>query len=141
MHYRRERRDGRRRRGAAAAELALIGAPILALILVASADFARLFWYYETVTDCANNGALYGCQDAARSTDSAGIQAAALTDAAGVSPQPGVSSSTGSDADGNPYVAVKVTYPFSTLVPYPGIPSPVNLSRTVQMRVAQVTPN
>jgi hypothetical protein len=124
----------------AAAELAVVLAPILAFILVAGTDFARVFNASLTIASCARNGALYGSQDTAHSTDTNGIQAAALTDAGSLSPQPSVSSST-TTVGGNPYVSVTVTYTFTTLVNYPGIPSTMDLSRTVQMRVVQNTPN
>jgi hypothetical protein len=55
--------------------------------------------------------------------------------------QPTVSSSTGTDANSNPYVAVTVTYTFTTLVNYPGITHSITLSRTVRMRVIQSTPD
>ena len=132
-------RRSARRRGGAAAELALIG-PALLFILVAGTDFARVFYCFVTITSCARNGALYGCQDTARSTDTTGIRTAARADAGSLSSLPGVSSST-STAGGNPYVSVTVTYTFTTLITYPGIPNTVLLSRTVQMRVVQNTPN
>ena len=47
----------------------------------------------------------------------------------------GVISTTGTDNAGNPYVAVKVTYPFKTITNFPGIPSSATVSRIVQMRV------
>jgi Flp pilus assembly protein TadG len=136
-----ENRGSRRRRAAAAAELAVVAAPVLCLILVAATDFARLFFAYETITDCASNGAIYGSTDATYASNSAGIKAAALADATSLSPQPSVSSTTATDANGNPCVKVTVSYTFTTLVPYLGIPSTVKLSRTVQMRVLQDTPN
>src|SRR5271156_3880773 len=128
-----DRRDGTNnnsRRGMAATELALVLTPVLAFIMVAGTDFTRVFYYCQTITSCARNGALYGCQSTLNSTSTANIQTAALADAAGLSTQPGVSSSTGTDANGHPYVAVKVTYSFTTLVNYPGIAHTVNLSRT-----------
>jgi Flp pilus assembly protein TadG len=130
----------RQRHAAAAAELALIG-PILVFILVAGTDFARLFYYYATITSCARNGALYGCLDTAHANDTSGIQAAAQSDASSLSSVPTVTPSTGADANGDPYVAVNVTYSFTTIISYPGIPNTVLLSRTVQMRVFQSTPN
>jgi Flp pilus assembly protein TadG len=114
---------------------------VLALLLVGATDFARTFYYYLTVANCARNGALYGCLSTANSTNKTAIQTAALTDAAGLSPQPSISSTTGTDANKNPYVSVTASYSFSTLVSYPQLPSTMTLSRTVQMRVAQGQPN
>jgi Flp pilus assembly protein TadG len=141
MLYRRNNAGRAARRGAAAAELAVIVAPVLAFVLVAGTDFARVFYSYLTITSCARNGALYGCQGTTCSTDTTGIQTWALKDVSGLSSTPGVSSSTGTDADGKPYVAVTVTYTFTTLVTYPGIPHTMNLSRTAQMRVVQSVPD
>jgi Flp pilus assembly protein TadG len=128
-----------RRRGAAAAEMALI-APTLIFILVAGTDFSRLFYYYVTVTSCARNGALYGCQDTVHSTDTVGIQTAAQADARNLSSLPSVSSST-TTVGGNTYVSVTVNYSFTTIFAYPGIPSTVALSQTIKMRVVQNTPS
>jgi len=52
-----------------------------------------------------------------------------------------VSSTNGTDSSGNPYVEVTVVYPFTTISNYPGLPNPINLTRTVRMRVAPATPN
>jgi hypothetical protein len=117
---------------------------VLTFILLASTDFARLFYAYVTVTNCASNGAVYGSQDSSYASNQAGIKAAAVLDGASLSPAvttDNVSSSTGTDANGNPYVAVTVSYTFSTLISYPGIPHTTTLSRTVQMRVLPDTPN
>ena len=42
------------RRGAAAAELALM-APFLAIILIIAVDFCRLIYAYNTITNAARN--------------------------------------------------------------------------------------
>src|SRR5947209_2129161 len=121
------------RRAAAAVELALL-LPFLAFIFVAGVDYARIFYYYLGVTNCARSGALYGSANDTNSTDSAGIQSAAKAEAPDLSAQLTVSSTTGSDSAGNPFVAVTVSYPFKTIAKFPGIPSSATISRTVQMR-------
>jgi Flp pilus assembly protein TadG len=132
---------GRKRRAAAAAELGLV-APVLLFTMLIAADFARVFYYYVTINSCARSGALYGCQNPTNCANTSGIQASAKKDASGLSPQPSVPTpTTGTDTSGNPYVSVTVTYSFTTLVNYPGIPHTFNLSRTVQMRVCQSQPN
>jgi Flp pilus assembly protein TadG len=128
------------RRGVAAAELAL-SLSLLAFIMVAATDFSRLFSAYLTITSCARNGALYGCLNSSHSTNTSAIQTAALNDAGSMSSTPTVSSTTGTDTDGNTFVAVTVTYPFTTLVSYPGITNSLTLTRTVKMRVAQNLPD
>jgi Flp pilus assembly protein TadG len=129
------------RRGATAVELALL-LPILGLLFLITVDFARLYYHYTIVTNCARNGALYGSDPtAAQESPYPNLTAAALADAPNLSPQPTVNSSNGTDSSGNPYVEVTVVYPFTTISSYPGLPNPINLTRTVQMRVAPATPN
>jgi Flp pilus assembly protein TadG len=123
------------RRGTAVAELAIL-LPFLAFLFVAGVDFARVFYDYLTVTNCACNGATYASIDAAHAGDTAGIQAAALSDATDLKPTPTVASATGTDKAGNSFVQVTVTYKFQTIANFPGIPSALSIKRTVQMRVA-----
>jgi Flp pilus assembly protein TadG len=129
------RRQCRRlRRGAAAVELAVL-LPFLTYLLVGAVDFARVFYYSLTIMNCAREGAIYASTSAANSTNTTGIQSAAVADAAGFSPAPTVSSVTGTDSSSNPIVTVTVSYPFKTITNYPGIPNSVTLVRTVQMRI------
>lgn len=132
----------RRRRGASAVELALL-LPILGMLFVFAVDFARLYYHYSIITNCARNGALYASDPTAPlESPYDSVTAAALADATNLNPQPTVSlPKTGTDSSGNGYVRVTVTYPFSTITDYPGLPNPINLSRTVQMRIAPTLPN
>jgi Flp pilus assembly protein TadG len=123
-----------RRRGAAAVELAVL-LPFLTYMFVGGVDFARVFYYSLTLSNCAREGALYASLDATHAADSTGTQNAALADASGFSPAPTVSSVTSTDSSGNPVVTVTVSYSFKTITSYPGIPSPISLVRTVQMRI------
>lgn len=129
------------RGGAGAVELALV-LPLLSLLFLITVDFARLYYHYSIVTNCARNGALYG-SDPTTAIESpyTDVTAAALADAPDLSPQPTVSCSNGIDTSGNPYVAVTVVYPFATISNYPGLSNPINLTRTVRMRVAPAAPN
>jgi Flp pilus assembly protein TadG len=122
------------RRGVAAVELAVL-LPFLLFIFVAAVDFGRIFYYEVAVTNCARSGALYGSTDATHAADAQGIQTAAKAEAPELTSVLSVSSTTGTDSAGNPFVAVKVTYPFHTISNFPGIPSSATVSRTVQMRV------
>src|SRR5260370_14368738 len=54
------------RPAAAAVELALL-LPLLTLLLVISVDFARLYYHYMTITNCARNGAMWLCDPVAQS--------------------------------------------------------------------------
>jgi Flp pilus assembly protein TadG len=136
------------RRAAAAAEIALLGS-VLALVLVITIDFARLFFTYVTITNSAYAGAMYASQgDTATktySTDTSGTQAAAVAEGASLSPALSSGnvtlSSVGTDANNDPCVSVTVTYSsFTTLITYPGVPHTMTLTRTVEMRVAPSTP-
>jgi Flp pilus assembly protein TadG len=130
---------GARRRAAATVELALL-APLLVFLCVVAADYSRLFYYAQVFTNCARNGALYGCTDPTHAANTSGISAAALADAPNLTPAPNVSSTTGTDADGN-YVEVTVTWTFHTVTNYPGIPNATTISRTARMRVSPVVPD
>lgn len=128
------------RRGAAAAELAVV-LPVLMFVLIITFDWARVFYYSLTVANCARQGALYGSDPiAAARSPYARVQQAALADAANLAPAPTVTSSNGTDGAGNPYIAVTVTWPFSTVSSYPGITTPVTLTSTIRMRIAPTTP-
>src|SRR5690349_9373587 len=56
------------RHGTAAVELAVL-LPFLAFMFVIGLDFARVFYFSITLTNCARNGAYYGSQDATHATD------------------------------------------------------------------------
>jgi Flp pilus assembly protein TadG len=133
----------RERRGASAAELALL-LPMLLFLLVGAADFCRLFYAYTTITNAARNGALW-LADPLASTSSpyATFQAAALADANGLNPAltaSNVTSTTGTDGEGNATVSVTVQYAFRMFTSYLGFSS-VTLARQVTMRVAPSTPS
>ena len=112
------------------------------MFLLFTVDFAHLYYHYSIVTNCARNGALYGSDPvSAQESNYASLSAAALADASDLYPQPTVASTNGADSSGNPYVEVTVVYPFSTISSYPGLSNPINLSRTVRIRVAPTAPN
>jgi Flp pilus assembly protein TadG len=129
------------RRAAAAVELALL-LPVLTFLLIISVDFARLYYHYVTITNCARNGALWLCDPVAQTTSKyATVNAAARADATNLdSSKLTVSSKTGVGSDGNPYVEVTATYQFPLVTTYLGFDAQT-LSRTVRMRIAPVTPN
>jgi Flp pilus assembly protein TadG len=139
--HRNQRRD--RRRGAAAAELAVV-LPMLMILVVGIVDFCRLFHHLSVVANCARNGALYACDDTAArdspyynaSNRTASVQAAALADAAGISPTPTVTLVS----DTSTYVEVRVTHTFNMLTSYLGFGS-VTLTRTVRMEKIPQTPS
>jgi Flp pilus assembly protein TadG len=126
--------------GASAVELALV-LPVLGLLFVFAVDFARLYFYYSIITNCARNGALWASDPtAALESPYGNATAAALADwPAHVSPTPTVTPPHPELS--TPNVQVTVTWPFTTLLSYPGLPNPINLTRTVQMRKAPSAPN
>jgi hypothetical protein len=116
--------------------------PVLAFLFVITVDFARVFYYTQTIENCARNGALYAADPFAFSRSPYGsVSEAALADASNLSPQPTVNSVYGTDKSGNNYVDVTVTWTFTTITSFPGVPNPDPLTRTVRMRIAPLTPN
>jgi Flp pilus assembly protein TadG len=141
MSCRRHNRTHGRRPAVAAVELAIL-LPLLAFLFVIAVDFGRVFYYSLTIENCARNGALYGSDPFAPSQSTyTSISDAALADATNLQPQPTVTSTTGTDSSGNPYVECTVSWTFNALTNYPGVPSTTNLTRTVRMRIAPKTPN
>ena len=131
------------RRGTAAMEMAVL-APFLVFIFLVVWDYSRIFYYAIIVENCARNGARWSSDptyfNGLYGDPYTTVTAAALADSQSITPTPTVSSATGNDTNGDPYVQVTVTYQFTTVANYsiPGlfnIPSSVNLTRTVQMRV------
>lgn len=124
------------RKAAAAVELAVL-LPFLMFLFVVTVDYSRILYYSQIVENCARQGALYASDPKApANTLYSSVQNAALADATDLSPQPNVTSTSGTDSAGNPYVAVTVTWSFQTIARYPGVPSNATLSSTVQMRKA-----
>ena len=143
-------------------------APFLAFILIIAVDFCRLFYAYNTITNAARNGALWASDPLATAapsqspygawtTTTNGFYAATLADANNLNPAlvPGTygtitgtyptttgtttMSSTTTPPPPGSMVSVTVQYPFELITSYLGFSS-VNLSRTVTMRVAPLTP-
>ena len=88
------------RRGAAAAELAVV-LPLLVFLLVMAVDFSRVYYYSLTLSNCARSGALYASDQfsplAARYSS---VQQAAQADAANLRPVPNVSVMYGTSSAG-----------------------------------------
>ncbi len=139
------------RPGLAAVELALL-LPLLAYMLMAAVDFARIFYSEMVLDGCARNGALYGQLTANDPTSAfASLQAAALADANanGLTPAPTVAVGYGSSAAGpfsqtnyagSSFVQVSVTWTFDTLASYPGIPNQSQITRVCTMAIPPTFP-
>jgi Flp pilus assembly protein TadG len=130
------------RHGVAAAELAMM-LPVLMLLLVLAVDFARVFYYYVILTNCAGNAASWAALPAIEQAQSfASLDDAAQADwPSSVTPLPTASETTGTDSEGNAYVAVTLNWTFNTITGYLGGSGTVDLSRTVRARVQPITPN
>jgi hypothetical protein len=147
------------RRGTATLELAVL-LPFLVTLALFAIDFSRVLYYTITIENAVSNGALFGGQVfdnqnqqwignqqywqgpggqlVSQEKVAADLDGSSLSPALATS---NVSVSTGTDADGNSVNIVTITYTFSTLFPYPGVPSQVQIVRTAQMRVAPATPS
>jgi hypothetical protein len=146
------------RRAAATVELAVL-LPFLVALFLFAADFARVFYVTITIENSIHNAALFGSQAFDNQNQQwIGNQqywegpngqlvsvekVAAELDGTNLSPalaDSNIDITNGTDADGNAVHIVTITYTFSTIVPYPGIPSTMTIVRKAQVRVAPATP-
>lgn len=140
----------KRTKGSTMLELALAG-PLLLLMLLGAADFARVFYHAVTLANAAGTGAFYGAQNNIQSGHYTEMQQAAQNDAKDlgtISATAGrycdcpsgtkVDCVTGTCAGYGPprvYVSTQTKEAFKPLVGYTGIPNPVTVGRTAYMRV------
>lgn len=143
----------RRERGVAAVELAFISILMLTLLLGAF-DFGRLMHWGVSLTQAAAAGAQFGSRSSTDAANTSGITSAVQTDwgnLGGVAPTVSVSQYCTCASDtpvncatsgicgtyGTPrlYLQVTTSTTFQTIVPFPGIPSSVPLTRTATFRV------
>src|SRR6185369_3504898 len=123
------------RRGAATVELALV-LPLLIAMFGALVDYSRCYRFSLTLEACARNGALYASDP--------GIEGKSPYDDVVAATQAGTESFPDSlnvttnhftDSTGNDCVRVTVTYPFETVLTYPGLPKRIDLERSACMRI------
>lgn len=140
MTLRPQFRNRPNRPGVAATELAIL-LPFLCFLFVLAIDFGRIFYVSITIENCARNGAFYACTDPTAANDSTSISTVAKKDAGNLTASKvTVSSSTNSST--NPTTAtITVSYPFTTITTYPGVPHTLTISRTVKVNVSPWTPN
>lgn len=133
-----------RRRGAAAVEMAIVE-PVLLLFALAAVDFGRVVHHYTVVSNAARAGAEYGSLHGfttfTRAAWEAGVRAASVDEMLNL---PNYSAGdvaidvvTTTDGDGLFRVAVSASYPFHTIVAWPGLPTATQLSHRVEMRQIQ----
>jgi len=140
----------RRDRAQSLAEMAFI-LPFLCLVLFGLIDFGRAYYLGIEVTNAAYAGAAYG---AVNSTDIAGMESIATTDAANI-PNMTATATYGCEcSDGTNqvsectttpscpnnvvnYVTVTTSATYKPIFPWPGIPSTLPLAGTATMRASQ----
>jgi Flp pilus assembly protein TadG len=129
------RRSSNQRAGAALVELSLL-LPMLLFLLLAGMDYSRVFKTSIIVSNCARNGALYASDpNISDRSQFATLDDAIRADASELDPSLlNYTTLNGTDASGYGWTQVTVTYPFQTVINYPGIPSSVVISRTVRFR-------
>jgi Flp pilus assembly protein TadG len=135
-------------------ELAL-ALPVLVLLLLAAADFGRLFYFWIAVNNAARAGAQYGSESLLNAANSTAMQNAATTDGSDIAGLTATASqcactpATGStvpqcvgsaynctNAPEATYVEVDTHATFQTIVSYPGIPSLMTLTGKAIMQVS-----
>ena len=130
------------RRGVAALELVII-LPVLITIVLGCVDFGRFAYTHIAVTNGARAGADFASSNrytaVSQTTWLTNVRQAVLDE---MSQMPGFNSADLSvptpvvttENTGLKRLSVQVNYPFKTIVTWPGIPSQMALTRTVQMR-------
>jgi Flp pilus assembly protein TadG len=138
---RRGGRVARENRGAAVLELAVL-LPLLSLLFVIAVDFSRAYYFSLTLQNCARAGAMYASDPfVADESPFASTEEAARADAANLDPAPTITTTQSTDPYGRPYVEVTATYPYRTILQFPGIPAEMTLTRSVSMYYAAITPD
>lgn len=128
-------------RGLAAVETAIV-LPVVLLLTFAAVDFGRIVHAYIAVSNAARcgatNGSMHEFTASTRSTWESRIRSAMEDEMAGL---PGFAAanlqsevSTTTDGDGLFEVTVRASYPFNTIVKWPGLPASATLSHAVVMR-------
>ena len=110
--------------------------PILCFLGVAMIDYGRCSYATVAITNCARNGALYASLSSTIPPPSftTAQQTALQGELSYLTPAPTIAQPTsGTDASGNVYVRVSVSYTFQTLINYLGIANTLNLNRTFTM--------
>ena len=131
-------RKSERRRAAATVEFAFL-LPFLVFVGVIATDWARLLYYTITVEACARNGAIYASDaDYAAKSPYTSVQQAALAEAPQLNATATVTTTSSNDSTGHAAVTVTVSVPFTTITNFPGVPSSQTLTRSVQMRMAEL---
>jgi Flp pilus assembly protein TadG len=125
----------------AVVELAVL-LPLIALLFVIAVDFGRVFYVSLTLQNCARAGAIYASDPhVANESPFASVEDAALADATNLSPQPTISTGTGTDSTGRDYVEVTAACSYRLITQIPGTSGELNLTRFVRMYPSAITPD
>ncbi len=117
-------------------------APLLVMLFVIAVDFARVYYFSLTLTNCARAGAFYASDPWTQSESPfTSTEDAALSEAQNITPAPTIIERSGADGSGNAWVEVEAAHTFSTITGFPGIPNNVQLRRSVRMYVSAITPD
>ena len=123
--------------------------PVMLLLCCGTMDFARVVYAGIEIAGAARAGVQFGAFTPGNSGNTSGMTQAALADAADLGSSVTASasnfctcsgstvacSSTCSGGAPDGYVSVTANYTFNSVIPYPGMPRTVSLSRTAKMRV------
>jgi Flp pilus assembly protein TadG len=129
-----------RRSGIAAAELAIL-LPFLSITLLATIDFCRIYYYTQTLQNCATAAAFYASGTAqADPTTTTTVQAAQQAAVAeGTTLQPPLVAANVNVTTTSTTATVTVTYSFATLFSYTGVPPTLTITRTATVPIAPQT--
>ena len=142
----------RSQKGTQLVEMAVV-CPFLVLVALGATDFARVSYTTITLSNAARTGAQWAIQSAAHAANTTGIASAAQNEANDLGGSISVTSSrfcrcvgttavvsctTGACAGGvgkEMFVTVNCARTFTTMVPYPGIPASIAMTRSATLRV------
>ena len=133
-------------RGGAAVELAVI-TPLLVLLAIGVMDYGRVFFTSIAVANAARAGSEWGAFDNNRPLQQTAIQNFAMSDAQefGITVNAqrvckcgdtvgSCTASCGAYGEARVFVVVTATKSVAMLLPYPGLPSTIAVSRTATFR-------
>ncbi len=114
----------------------------MVMLFIIAVDFARVYYFSLTLTNCARAGAFYASDPwtQGESPFNSTIEAA-LSEAKNISPAPTITERSGANGSGQAWVEVTAEHQFTTITGFPGIPNNVSLKRTVRMFVSAITPD
>jgi Flp pilus assembly protein TadG len=122
-----------------------LAAPFLLILMLGVIDFGRVYFAYVSVTNSARTGADYAaanCDPSCEADDLVGIRDAVVLETGQLlntsSTNPEVAVNVGDSLGlGSSQVDVTVSYTFTTIFPWPGLPNSMNVERTVTARVQE----